>query len=686
MKVKSVMTKNPITLSVNSTLQNAAEILVENRIDSVPVVNDDNNLLGIFTKTHLFNAVKSGQSTSRKVEEVMDTNIICIHENDDASIIFDKNIEKFPVVNKYNRIVGMITKTDLLKAYYKELKYTTTSINAMLESTSNAIFAIDINGRITFFNKAAENILEKVAVEVIGKEVDEVLIDSPLKEVMEKGEKQIGKKAIFNNKTVIVNRTPIIAGERIIGAVSVFQDITDYKNIVEELDKERNVTEVLRTILDIAYDGIVVVDKNGFITMLSNAYAKFLGTSEAESIGKHVTEVIENTRMHLVVKSGIPEVADLQKIKGNYMIATRIPIIKDGEVSGAVGKVLFRNVNDLDNFYKKINQMEKQLEQYKGELNRINKSKYSFESIIGESEELNRVKLLCSRVALTDSTVLLIGESGTGKELFAHAIHNSSKRADNAFVKVNCAAIPSELLESELFGYEEGSFTGAKKGGKIGKFELAHNGTIFLDEIGDMPIHMQVKLLRVLQEKEIEKIGGMSPRGIDVRVIAATNKNLEQMVKEGSFREDLYYRLNVHSLIIPPLRERIQDIKLLAYHFVDKIGNQYNKYIEKISDRAMDYLQSYSWPGNIRELENVIERSIGVMDRSIIIKLEHLPTKITGNDFAKDLKSLNEILNDAEKQAIMDSLRICENNRSKAAKILNISRSSLYEKMSKYNL
>jgi PAS domain S-box-containing protein len=342
----------------------------------------------------------------------------------------------------------------------------------------------------------------------------------------------------------------------------------DSKNHSQNIDDHEEL--LFKDIIEIAYDGLVMVDTEGYVQMLSHAYADFLGIEQESSIGKHVTKVIENTRMHLVAKTGKQEVADLQKINENYIIATRTPILKEGKVIGALGKVLFENVNQFTALSKRVKSLEHELKKYKGDFRERNKASYTFEHLIGNSPAFMDVKHQAKKVSKSDSNVLLLGESGTGKELFAHSIHNESSRAMGVFVKVNCAAIPLELLESELFGYEEGSFTGAKRGGKAGKFEVADGGTIFLDEIGELPMHMQVKLLRVLQEKEIERIGSAGSITVDVRVIAATNRNLEEMVSKGEFRLDLYYRLNVMEMMIPSLRERKSDIIILAKYFLVK--------------------------------------------------------------------------------------------------------------------
>jgi len=290
---------------------------------------------------------------------------------------------------------------------------------------------------------------------------------------------------------------------------------------------------------------------------------------------------------------------------------------------------------------------------------------------------------------MLDSNVLIMGESGTGKELFAHAIHNASDRASGPFIKINCAAIPSELLESELFGYEGGAFTGAKKEGKIGKFELANGGSIFLDEIGDMPLQMQVKLLRVLQEREIERIGSSKIRPINVRIISATNKNLEEEVKVGNFREDLYYRLNVMSVNIEPLRKRKDDIRPLAKALVKKLSNQMGVYVDSISEKAMISLEKYDWPGNIRELENVIERSINLLDSDRIIKVSTLPIHITQSHKTHIYISgstLKEQLYDVEKNIILECLAENQGNKQKTANDLDMSRTSLYQKLRSYGI
>lgn len=686
MVVKEIMSRSIITLSLGDTLQHAVEKMSESGFDSLPVINERGQLVGMFTKQDLYNAVKQGKGSSMSIDTLVNMDVYSIFEDELGSKVFDKKAEKFPVVDKQNRLVGIVTKTDLLKAYYSKLQYTMNSLNGVLESTSNGIMAIDKDNRITVFNKAAGRILGIEPADALGKEILDVIPTSSLPNIVWSGKSDVGSTFCTNGKTLITSRTPIFQGDMVVGAVTVFQDITDYKNVLQELDDEKNVTFILNTILETVYDGIVVVDKDGVVTMLSKTYAEFLRVNREEVIGKHVTEVIENTRMHIVAKTGVPEYADMQKIRGIPMIASRIPMIKDGKVVGAVGKVLFRNVSELNGLYKKISIMEKELEQYKGEFKRVNKARYSFDNIKGNSRQMQELKAFCVKAAASDSNVLLLGESGTGKELFAHAIHNASKRAYAPFVKVNCAAIPQELLESELFGYEGGAFTGAKREGKLGKFAAAHGGTIFLDEIGDMPLPMQAKLLRVLQEKEIERVGAVSVEKVDVRIIAATNKDLKKLMEEGKYRSDLFYRLNVLNVSIPALRERKEDIPAIVNSLVEKISSNMEKYIERVSEKAMEYLKSYDWPGNVRELENVLERAISIIEKDTVIRSEHLPSTLLGINIGKPMDSLEEILNSTERQAILNALMAEKGNKTKAAKLLCISRTNLYEKMTKHNI
>ncbi|WP_404328786.1 sigma-54 interaction domain-containing protein [Mesobacillus maritimus] len=444
--------------------------------------------------------------------------------------------------------------------------------------------------------------------------------------------------------------------------------------------------DILETIIDSAYEWIVVVNTDGNIVYINKNYCQFLEINPDDAIGQHVTEVIENSRMHIVAQSGKEEIAELQYIKGNYMIANRIPIFSEGEIIGALGTVIFRDTKEWNKMSSHIKSLMPKLQTYLQDLVDNNGAKYTLQDIKTVSQPIIELKEKVKNIASGDISVLIRGESGTGKELFAHSIHQLSPRSHQPFIKVNCGAIPEHLLESELFGYEEGAFTGAKKGGKKGKFLLAHGGSIFLDEIGDMPLNMQVKLLRVLQEKEVEPVGSVKPIPVNVRVIAATNRPLEKMIEEKRFREDLFYRINVMTLKVPALRERQEDIKHLTDFFLEKISKRTGKRITKINEEVRKVFAQHNWPGNLRELENVIEAAVHLTEADKIT-ISSLPESLKGDpQVLIGQLSLKEILEETEKRIIKRTLEQFHQDRIEAAKALGISKSSMYEKIKKFAL
>ncbi|GAA0748294.1 sigma-54 interaction domain-containing protein [Clostridium oceanicum] len=464
-------------------------------------------------------------------------------------------------------------------------------------------------------------------------------------------------------------------------------DYSKYIDMEERIKYYKSTLDVVNKVLDTINECIVVIDENGKIVLMSECYKRFINCKNPE--GKYVEDVIKNTKLHRVLKSGNVEIGEVQKINHNKTISMRIPIKKEEKIIGAIGKIMFKDINDFYFLSRKLDSLTNN-EKSRNKLEKNRKAKYFFNDIAGASSKNKKVKILAKRAANTNSNILIVGESGTGKELYAHSVHNASNRRLDPFVKINCGAIPSDLLESELFGYEDGAFTGAKKGGKKGKFELANGGSIFLDEIGDMPMSMQVKLLRVIQEREVERVGGNVLKKIDVRIIAATNKNLEKLVKENKFREDLYYRLNVIRINVPPLRERKEDILLISDSLIKKVSARLGVYIKGISNEAKECLCNYDWPGNIRELENVIERSANLLDSDFIIKPHHLPKKILKTHIVRmnieKNKYLKDIVSEVEREVIINCLEKNNWNKNKTSKILGISRANLYKKISEYNI
>lgn len=382
------------------------------------------------------------------------------------------------------------------------------------------------------------------------------------------------------------------------GKASLYKAIKEAEAVVKVRRKEQAQAELLRTVIDSSTDGIVAIDDTTRITLFNKVAEELFHVSRNQAIRCPVNEIIPNTRLPYVLYTGQSEIAEIQTIDTRKIATQRFPIRTGEQITGAVAT--FQEISQLQRYEQSVRQKLHD----KGLI-----AKCHLEQIVGDSPAMEKVKKLAGVYASTGSTVLITGESGTGKELFAQSIHNFSSRCNAPFVAVNCAALPETLLESELFGYEEGAFSGAKKGGKIGLVELAHGGTLFLDEIGEMPLSLQSRILRTIQEKEVMRLGGQKIIPVDLRIIGATNQDLERLVANKIFREDLYYRLNVLPLHLPPLRERSGDIGLLAEYFIRKLKTRKST-INRISDEAVQVLKSYPWSGNVREFANVMERLV----------------------------------------------------------------------------
>ena len=448
----------------------------------------------------------------------------------------------------------------------------------------------------------------------------------------------------------------------------------------------RRKLDLFQLIFDSIHNGAMVTDAAGRVTHLNEPYARFLGLDVAESIGRHCTEVVENTRMHIVARTGVAEINHIQKIRGQNILVHRIPIKRDGRVIAVLGLVMFQNVGEVVKLAKKLRHLESQVKRYKQELMALRSTRYTLASIIGNSRAIAELKQEAQVAAGNTYPVLIVGESGTGKELFAQSIHHASSRRERPFVQINCAAIPKDLLESELFGYEGGAFTGARSAGKPGKFELAHGGTILLDEIGDLPLEMQPKLLRVLEEKVFERVGGNAVIQSDFRLMAATNQNLEALIEKGRFRKDLYYRLNVMSLTIPPLAARPEDIVPLARHLLRQATAAPAGAEVRLSPKAISALLAHDWPGNVRELSNVVDRALSTMQGDVI-RLRDLPIPLKRMKPAGvriPVTPIRDVQAQAERRAIVNALKQTGNNKAQAAALLGIHRTLLYKKMGKY--
>ncbi|WP_227761986.1 sigma-54 interaction domain-containing protein [Zhaonella formicivorans] len=448
--------------------------------------------------------------------------------------------------------------------------------------------------------------------------------------------------------------------------------------------------EILIEILKSIQEGVQVVDNQGIIRYVNNAFLKMLGLKEHERIGKSVFEVSPDGSLATVLKTGQPVNNLRNRPKGTSveLISSAAPIQICGQMIGAIA--ITQDIQDIINLTEQLRKSKVMVESLSEKIGYLSKATYTFEDLIGSSVAMQNVIDMAKIAAQSDITVLIQGETGTGKEVIAHAIHNSSARAKRPFISVNCSAIPQNLLESEFFGHEKGSFTGAYKR-KLGKFELANGGTLFLDEIGEMDLVLQAKILRAIQEKEIQRVGGETKIPLDVRIIAATNRNLRTMVAEGSFRQDLFYRLNVWNIMIPPLRERKADLEILAEFLLRKLSRKLGRKDNiALSKKALDIMYKYDWPGNVRELENVLERAVLHSKGKSIIEDNDLKfLSIEGISVIDQSLNIIMPLEEAEKLIIKNAIAqygSSYESKKKIANALGISLATLYNKLQKYKL
>ncbi|HHV72141.1 MAG TPA: sigma-54-dependent Fis family transcriptional regulator [Clostridia bacterium] len=692
MKAQEIMESDHPVLSATDSLFKAASLMREEACNRIPVIDRGGFYVGMIDKNRVLAAFMDCWITT--VEQIVDYSIPFLDPEQELDPELLKENEVLAVCSNTGELLGVCTLQRFADFLIKREKYLKAVIDALLQSSTNAIVVVDKNGYITGFNYVAEKIVGIKSEEAIGRWIGEVILETGLPDVIKSGQHQFNQRMMINSTVVITNRSPIIQNGEIVGALGTFQDISELESVSRELKSTQELKTELDAIIESSYDGIYVTDGRGKTLRVNSAYERITGVKAQEVIGEYMDDLVrrgyysDSATLH-VLKKRAP-VTIMQKIKsGVEVIVTGNPIFNEkGEIIRVVTNV--RDITEL-NFLKEQLEKTKMLsERYHSELEHLRTQQLQHEDIIVRSPEMQKVLELTTRVAAVNSTVLITGESGVGKEIIAKMLHTLSPRKDGPLIKINCGAIPENLLESELFGYVDGAFTGARKNGKPGMIELADKGTLFLDEIGEMPLSLQVKLLRVIQEHEIVRVGGTKPIKVDVRYVAATNRDLEEMVGKGLFREDLYYRLNVVVIKVPALRNRSADIPPLIAHFINKYNRQYGMN-KQMSKEAIEALTNYNWPGNVRELENMIERLMIMVDGRRI-DLEHLPDYIreckdrkdSGASFAKIIP-LKQAVAETESKLISSALKEY-GSMEKAAKALGVARTTVLRKMQKYNL
>lgn len=683
MQVKEIMLSTQVRLRPDDSIRKAVELFRRSKLHGIPVVDEAGQLVGLFTHSNLFGCLLNDHNIDTPIEGYYIREVAYFREdkcfNDLSELtqwLHTVRVGQTPVVNMHNEPIGVLTQAGAVNELLDRMDYLYKELFSVIENVPAGILATDDQGYVTLANQYAHDILQDVqGGEHIGQFLENFEADFVS---IANGAWIIPRKIELKSLKLIATAVPIHHNTKIKGTIFVLQDLTDVEGIAHELRIVKELKKTLETVLEVAYEGVAVLNEQGNVTLANAHFCTRIGRDKEQIIGANIS--------NFITMADDQSPLDVVEIGDKPSVISCLPFSTEESTKGMVIKI-YQDLDQLSDVMKQLNRLKMQLNYYKDELNKRNGTRYTFSSIVSTNDLMSKLKSQALQVAQNNSTVLITGESGTGKELFAHSIHNASNRQKEPFVKVNCTAIPEELAEAELFGYEDGAFTGARKQGKPGKFELASAGTIFLDEIGDMPLTLQSKLLRVIQEKEFERVGGVKTHKVDVRIVAATNRDLKKLVVEGKFREDLYFRLNVIELRIPPLRERKQDIPILVQSFIKKYNNFLSKRVLGVADSALEALMQYDWPGNIRELENVVERILNYIQNGLI-DVQDLPEEV------RQTKRLTEIQMDEvhgkngvslaviEQKAIQAALKEAQGNKSKAARILGISRSKLYEKLS----
>ncbi|MDD3169568.1 MAG: sigma 54-interacting transcriptional regulator [Eubacteriales bacterium] len=575
-----------------------------------------------------------------------------------------------------------------------EILFQNAYMNAILDSLDIGICLVNKNKEIIFVNKEQLKIHNITSESVLGKQVSDIFPGTGHIDVLETGlcitKDEI--KFVTTGATVRPKYTPIVdCDDNLIGSLALVKAIEDYREVSIEVKSIKNIYERFSLIFNSLQEVIVAVDIMRNVVYANSSYLKI----SSDDIKRILNKKLSFEGLEPIITSTLDNAKTIKNnsllLQNMHLDVISFPIIVDEVVVGCI--CIIRDVTEVEALTARLERTAHLAEYFKKQIYSQKTLPTAFESIIGNSDCMKEQLTIAAKAAVTSCRVMIRGSNGAGKELIARAIHASSTRSTGPFIAINCAALPDALLESELFGYDEGAFTGAKKGGKPGKFELANGGTLFLDEIGDMSVYMQAKLLRILQNMENERIGGTKVQKLDVRVISATNADIERMIVEGQFREDLYYRMNVVMVTVPDLKERKGDIPLLANHFLKKYARADGEPI-KISKDALDLLEMYDWPGNVRELENVIERSI-VFAENGVIEPFHLPSNLWLSEFEDEKQSvviigktkpLEDIVMECEKQAIKRAIYEADNNKSKAMEALKLSRRAFYYKVNKYGI
>lgn len=706
--IKHFMIINPCKLLPEDTVEKVRILYRSCRYNAIPVLDEHYKLIGILTRKTI---QERGLTDDTLVKSIMTTAVPTLLE--DAPLEAVKNdkyrgLPIIPVIGVHGGLVGIIGDPEILSRGYDDIVAGLTGVfgDRTDDIADYGIMVVDEDGQIVSFNRRAQKILGVQAREVYKMHVNTIIHESRLSEVVKKGKPHFRQTMTTDNNkiTLCTNRFPISGDGNIIGAFGIFEDVTEREKLKSNVLHLRNLNIELIGVLESIADGVIVLDEVGKVIKINSIFEKLVGVSAIDCLGSDIDRIAELGGIPNLVYREILQKKRafnfIESINGRELLIYG-NFILDGDGKLAKTVITLKDLNQLNEMILNLQVTKEMTARYYSELENFT-NKINQEDMIASSGAMKRVVNLALRVAQVDSTVLIMGETGVGKEVLARAIHKCSRRMEEAFIKLNCGAIPENLLESELFGYETGAFTGAKREGKPGLVELADGGTLFLDEIADLPMSMQVKILRVLQEREIQRVGGVKVIKVDFRLIAATNRNLEEMVKQKKFREDLFYRLNVVPVVVPPLRERREDIVPLIVFLLNKFNSKYGM-AKKMSPDVIQRLLKYDWPGNVRELENAVERLVVTSETNLILlkdlaentrideNSENSETSGDGRDSGysgysgNSTMDLRNELELTEKRLLVQAIEQCKTTREMAA-ALGVSQSAVVKKMQKYGI
>lgn len=679
MNISETLTITPLVIASKLTVAEAAQIFLDNDLDDAHVTGNNGEIIGYISQTDLLQVIARGLTPTTPIEEIMSANQEDFEPDHIQQDLFEDNsTQSLPNNSRSTQIMG---RYQLLQKNYEELK-------ACLDSMYNPVICLDNNEIISFYNTAAEKLLGVETEAALGQDIKEIFGITKMGDILHTGQTQTTRKVWRDGKTFLSNRTPIYKNEEIVGWVAVLHEISELDKVVKELTCSKQHNKELDAIFESSFDGFYLTDGEGNTLRANKGFERVTGVTVSRCIGRNMADLVKEgifsrSGTLLALEQRQRVTITLQADTGKTVLVTSTPIFDNGKIILVATNA--RDIAELNELQRKLEQAEGLSRFYKSEL--LQMKLQNSKQLIVHSQKMRDLVNMVIRIAAVDSTVLIQGESGVGKEMIADILHANSSRKNGPLIKINCGAIPENLLESELFGYEPGAFSGASKNGKVGLFELASGGVLFLDEIGDMPINLQVKLLRVIQDMEITRVGGIKPIKVDLRLFAGTNRNLHEMVSRGEFRQDLYFRLNVIPVFVPALRERSEDIPVLSKYFLEIFNQKYHMQ-KHLSVDSISCFMNYKWPGNVRELENLIERLV-VTTLDDEINVSNLPlwlqqaTSIHRENTG--IITLRNAVENTEREILQDAFARYKSTYE-VAEVLQINQSTVVRKAAKYGI